>query len=256
MELGTKTKMKQLITIFIFSIASTVLFGQYDGKGDQEISRFRPGFMWYAHGWRKGDIEKMRKYDRLIFDVTYNDWVGDEGPFENHWASIGLNTNFMFDIPLTKGNTVALGVGLSHQLVFIRHNGNLVIDDSAGTTVWQPMLTNQFFKKSSFGANSFSIPLEIRFRKESWKHAKLHVGGKVGYQVNAFSKTVSEVSGNRTVVKQFGFPDEGKLLYSAHVRFGIRNWALFGSYNFNPMFENVNSTKLNHLQLGLSVSLF
>lgn len=246
---------KRYILIF-FTLLSTVSLAQYDGKGNNEISRFRPGVMWFSHGWKKAGIQKMRKYDRLVFDVTYNDWTGDRLPFQNHWASLGLNTNFMFDIPLTKGNTVALGVGLSHQLIFVRHNKTLEVNDSLGYTTLQDNLSNQLYKKSSFGSNCFSIPIELRFRNESWKHAKFHVGGKIGYQVNAFSKTVSESNGNRTLVKQFGFPDEGKLIYSAHIRLGIRNWALYGSYNFNRLFTSKLSSQLNLFQLGLSVSLF
>ena len=47
-----------------------------------------------------------------------------------------------------------------------------------------------------------------------------------------------------------------RLIYSVHARVGLRNWALYFSYNLNPIFSNQLSTQLNLVQMGLSVSLF
>lgn len=228
---------------------------QYNSKGDL-VSRFRPGVMWFYTGLRPAKPEKVRRYDRLIFDVTYNDWTGDQKPFQNHWGSIGLNTNFMFDIPITKGNTVSLGLGIAHQLLRIRHDNHLIGDDLLETTSFLAKDPTDTFIKSIFGSNSFAVPLEIRFRKESWRHFKLHLGGKIGYQLNAYNKYVSKDNNRKQISKEIGFPDENKLIYSAHVRLGLRNWALFGSYNFNTLFSNANSAQLNTIQFGLSISLF
>ncbi len=248
-----------MIKNIIFIVTCCLAFGlnaQYDGKGANEISRFRPGFMWIYTGLRPAKEERITKYDRLIFDVTYNDWIGDKDPFENHWASIGLNTNLIFDIPLTKGNKVSLGIGVSHQYMNIRHNDLVVIDEIDKTTSFTPMIQTPGFVKSVLSGNSFSIPVEIRFRNESWKHFKVHLGGKVGYQANLFSKNVANVNGHREVNKRYGFPDENKLIYSAHARIGLRNWALFASYNFNTLFSNPKSAQLNLIQMGLSISLY
>jgi hypothetical protein len=212
--------------------------------------------MWFYTGLKPAKVDKVRKYDRLIFDITYNDWVGDNDLFQNHWASIGLNTNFMFDIPLVKKNKIALGIGVAHQFTNIRHNGHLVRDNVAGTTIYAPQNPSDDFKKSVFGGNSFSIPVELRFRNEGWRHFKFHIGGKIGYQANAFSKYVSKIDGDRQISKSYGFPDNNKLLYSAHVRIGLRNWALFASYNFNTNFSNSESVQLNQVQAGLSISLY
>jgi hypothetical protein len=247
-------KMSRILIIF-FCVFSLNASAQYDSKGER-ISRFRPGFMWFNTGWRPAAPEKVRKYDRLIFDVTYNDWMGDRDLFQNNWASIGLNTNLMFDIPLAKGNKVALGIGVAHQLMKIRHDNHLIGDELSGTTTFLAKDTNDNFTKSIFGTNSFSVPIELRFRNESWKHFKFHIGGKIGYQVNAFSKYVGTVDGNKEISKRIGFPDENQLIYSAHVRLGLRNWALYGSYNFNTLFSNANSIQLNAVQFGLSISLF
>lgn len=246
-----KNSLLLLLCLISFSLAA-----QYDSKGENETSRFRPGAMWFYTGIRPAKVEKVRKYDRLIFDLTYNDWMGDEQPFQNNWSSIGLNTSLMFDIPLTKGNTVSLGIGVSHQYVNIRHDNKFIFNDSLNTSVYAPMDATQPITKSVLSGNSFSIPIEIRFRNESWRHFKVHIGGKFGYQANLFQKQVSKWNGNKTVTKNFGIPDKNDWIYSAHIRIGLRNWALFASYNFNTIFSNKNSTQLNLVQMGLSVSLF
>ena len=229
---------------------------QYDSEGEN-VTRFRPGMFWFYSGFRPAQSEKPRKYDRLIMDLTYNDWIGDRDLFKNHWASIGLNTNLIFDIPLTKKNDkVSLGIGVAHQYTTIRHDNKFVIDDIAGTTQFAEKDTNDLFFKSTLSGNSFSIPIELRFRTGGWKHFKFHIGGKIGYQANLYSRYVAKINGRREVTKQYGFPDESKLIYSAHIRFGMRNWALYASYNFNPIFSDSQSTKLNMLQMGLSISLF
>ncbi len=246
--------MRGLTGVLIALLVVVSAHAQYDSKGPIQ-SRFRPGAMWYFTGLRPALVEKPRKYDRLIFDVTYNDWVGEEGPFNNHWASMGLNTNLMFDIPLTKGNTVALGIGVAHHLTFIRHNGILAINDSTGSTTWKAANTSTF-TSGSLGGNAFSVPVELRFRKESWRHFKFHIGGRVGYQANLFSRYVTETSNGRSVNKNIGFPDYSTLIYSSHVRIGLRNWALYGSYSFNRIFTHQQSSRLHLLQMGLSISLY
>ncbi len=246
--------MRNKILIFVSLLVVSNAFGQYDSKGEIR-SRFRAGFMWYYTGLRPAKEEKVRKYDRLIFDVVYNDWNGDVKPFENHWASIGLNTNMMFDIPLTKGNTVSLGVGVAHQIMRIRHDQTFLKYDTPAKTVYSESVAGNFDRNILMG-NLFAVPIELRFRKESWRHFKFHIGGKIGYQANMYSKRVYNEGANRDVVKDYGFPDLNPLVYGAHVRIGLRNWALYASYNFNPMFKNSESTAINQLQFGLSISLY
>ncbi|MCH2223220.1 MAG: hypothetical protein MK066_00530 [Crocinitomicaceae bacterium] len=244
------------IIIVLMCLLGGFASAQYNSKVGTEGSQFRPGFMWYFTGLRPAKVDRVRKYDRLIFDITYNDWIGDRDLFQNHWASIGLNTNFMFDVPLRDGNTVALGIGVAHSFSVIRHNGNLIQDEILGTTAWTDKLPLQNYKRSTFGAHSFAMPLELRFRKESWRHFKFHIGGRIGYQTSAFNKEVEGEFQNKEINKVFGFVDNEKLIYGAHLRFGFRNWALFANYNFNKVFSNTKSVQLNQTQLGISISLF
>jgi hypothetical protein len=251
-EFDMLNKLSVLVVLYLLPL--TVL-GQYNSKGDLK-SRFRPGVMWYYTGIRPGETEKVRKYDRLIFDVTYNSWNGDLKPFSNEAISLGLNTNLMFDIPLAKGNKVALGIGFAHEFRNVRHD-NLFKSDSTSTfTFYELKDSLSTYSKSFLGGNSFSIPIELRFRNEGWKHVKFHLGARIGFQANLFNRSVNKVDGIKQIDKQIGFPDVNRLTYGIHARLGIRNWALFANYSLNPIFSKAESVQLNFLQFGLSLSLY
>jgi hypothetical protein len=248
--------MNKSVLIFLLTILSFQSFAQYDSEGIDEISRFHPGSMWFYTGLRPATPEKVRKYDRLMFDLTYNTFNGDLKPFKNRWNSIGFNTNLMFDIPITKGNTVSFGVGLAHSIFKVETDGKAFTPDTSNS--YTVLSTYQPFAEENryLVGNSFSVPLEFRFRTKGWKHFKVHIGGRVGYQANLYSKTVNHYYNGKQVFKDHTFADVNPLIYSAHIRIGMRNWALYGSYNLNSLFKNKSSVQLNLLQVGLSVSLF
>ncbi len=246
--------MKNII-LFLTSCLLTIFSnGQYDSKGPNETSRFRPGIMWHYTGINPAKLEKVHKYDRLIFDITYNDWAGDVKPFEVKPSSIGFGTNIMFDVPLKKGNTVSFGWGFNHHWTHIRHDNTFFVNLATKSTEYTVQSTPF---KSSLNFHQVSIPLEMRFHKESWRHFKVHVGGKIGYLFGMNENTrLENPSGKKTVIKEYNFQDNNPLQYSAHIRLGLRNYALFGEYNFSPLFTNSKSTQVNVFRLGLSISLF
>lgn len=247
--------MRSILIGIILIISTSLANAQFNGEKDT-MSRYRPGLMWFFSGFSAPKQGKLRKYDRLIVDLVYNDWMGDRKLFQNTWESIGVNTSLMFDIPLVEGNKMSLGVGLSYQLMNIRHDNNLIRVDSTETTQWLNKQPTDNFAKNKLVGNSFAIPVEFRFRTKGWRHFKFHVGGKIGIMANLYSKSVVGKGQNRIVTKNHNFFDKQRLLYSVHARVGIRNWAFFASYNFNPIFKNKQSIRLNHWQFGLSISLF
>ena len=213
--------------------------------------------MWNFTGLRPAEAGKAQKYDRLVFDLTYNDWFGDLKTFKNRWSSIGLNTNMLFDIPLNSSNTISFGTGIKHTLFRTENLANLFSADPTNTyTVISNAPSAVDVKRRLLCGNAFGIPLEMRFRTQNWKHVKFHVGGTISYQLNVYAKSVLSGPDGRQVVKDFNFADVNRLALSAHLRVGIRNWGLFASYGINPMFTNRSSAKLHLVQLGLSTSLF
>ena len=180
--------LKSFFLFISFLLLSNFSNAQYDSQGPDLISRFKPGGMWYFTGFRPAIPEKVRKYDRLIFDLTHNEWNGDLSPIQSRWTTIGLNTNLLFDIPLSKGNTVSIGTGLTYSMFKMRNDELIFTQDTSGrytTLVQQPIVDFQPTKRY-LGGNSFSVPLELRFRTKGWKHFKVHLGGRIGYQLNFY----------------------------------------------------------------------
>ena len=161
----------------------------------------------------------------------------------------------MADKPLTKGNTVSFGYDIAYHRTKVSYIGNINWNSQSDSTGFSNSLPFAPQKRSLI-YNTVSIPLEIRFRKESWKHLKLHLGGTVGYGFGLHQKTRFEQSNGHTTSRRYTSDDFNALQYGVHVRVGIRNWSLFGAYNLNPLFASSKSVKLNVLKLGLSISLF
>ncbi len=244
------------IFLFLTLVISINSIGQQISEDSAHLSRFRPGAMWFYTGLRPAKLEKARKYDRVIFDLTYSIFNGDLKVFKNKWNSIGINTSLIREFPISKGNTISFGTGLTHSLFRVETTGHLFAPDSSNTFTTHSEIQTFAPETRFLIGNSFSIPLEFRFRTKAWKHIKFHVGGRVGYQANIYSKVISEDKNGKYVAKDYSFADINRWVYSAHMRFGFRNWAIYGSYNLNTLFSNKASTQLNLLQLGISISLF
>jgi hypothetical protein len=244
---------KKLFLFYFVSFLFSSLFSQENNL----VSRYRPGVMWFFTGIKPAKLEKVRKYDRLILDVVYNDWSGKKlKPFKNNIGSIGFNTSLMFDIPLVPKNKVAFGIGLSYCFYKINHNDFFVRNSDSSITSIVKDVSQYGIEKSIFKIHSIALPLELRFRGENYKHFKVNVGAKISYQFLATSVLSSKKENITSKQKMLGFYDLNPLNVSAHIRFGIRNWALFGAYNFLPYFKSKQSIQMNGFQFGLSISMF
>lgn len=239
---------------FLFILFSFQL--KANNENDSLKSRFRPGFMWYYDGIKKEKDGQPRKYGRVIFDLTYSTFNGEIKSFSNNPLSIGLNTNVLFDIPLNQKGTFGLGLGFCHALTNVRHDNSLFYDKTTQTSVYQTKDELDAYKKSTLSGNSFSIPVELRFKTKNWNHFKFHLGGKFGYQANLFNKFVVKNDSDYSKIKNYFSRDINSWIYSIYSRIGFRTWSLYGSYSFNTIFKNPNSTKVNLIQLGISLSLF
>jgi hypothetical protein len=245
------SKNRTLIVCLI--LTSFISFGQEK----ELITRYRPGVMWFLTGVRPAKLEKVRKYDRLIFDITYNDWIGKQSkPFKNKPTSIGLNVSTMFDVPLVIKNTIAFAWGINYNLFRVDFHDLFFRNSDSNYTSIVKKIEQYGIEKSIFKVHSLAIPLELRFRGKNWKHMKFHVGTKLAYQFMGTTVLSNKIKGITSKQKIIGFYDLNPLQISTHIRFGIRNWAFFANYNLFPFFKSKQSYQINGLQFGLSVSLY
>lgn len=236
-----------LILILIFPL---VLFGQKEYDTEIE-SNSRPGIFYYLT-WKTSNKPKPRKYDRFIFDIYYSGAISSENIATKTAINLGFSTNFMNEFALNKKNTVSIGTGIGLSTTKVNLRSNLLLGHD-NSIVSFPSSTSDY-KKNSLNGFNINIPVELRFRTKGWGHYKIHVGGRIGYQVKLSEKYFFEDSDRnyKTSLKSAA----ENYSYSVHTRIGIRNYSIYASYNLNPLFKHHESPKMNWFQLGCSISLF
>lgn len=248
--------MRYLLAFVSVLVLCGGLKAQYLEEEQGLVSRHRPGAMWFYSGFSNYDTTKLRKYDRLVVDVLYNDWQGDLSPLNSPWSSIGFNVNLMFDVPFTKANTVGLGWGVAFSHYNNRTKVGFNSNYTEGSTSTYSLDLQQEIVWSKFNANYIEIPLELRFRTRGYQHFKFFVGGKIGYQLNAYTKTKENIEEKNYKFKNYNFPDRNPLRYGLTARVGIRNWSVYAAYHFSDLFTHENSVKLSPITAGISIALF
>lgn len=254
-----RNQFKKIIFLFVCLASVSFSYGQDNYSDTNLISRFRPGFMWFFTGVNPAEAEKVRKYDRLMVGIHSNQLMGDSlKPYQkNAGASIGFFTQFAADIPLVKQNKMSFGIGLGYKFTSVRLNGSLIRESDTKSTRYIN-LENPDFSKTVFKVHELYVPLELRFRTGKWKHVKFHIGGRVGWQFSAKTKEFLKytMDNTNTTITKKGFYDLNPLQLAGTARIGIRNWAIYGSYQFLPYFKHAQSTQLNGFELGIALSLF
>jgi len=232
-----------------------ILWNSLEAQQDPDlISRHRPGILWYFTGMRPLKDADNRKYDRLIVDVTYNDWLGAVSPFENRWNSIGINTNFMFDVRSKKYQSLSFGWGFAYAFSNVSTNRKL-IEANSNVVILANKSTLDSYNHNAIQAHRFYIPLELRFASKKWNRIKFIIGANVGIQPFLNQVFLTKSEGEKEYFTK-ELSDRSLLSYGVHFRAGTRGLALFGSYQFNSLFKSRESVKLHPFQFGLSISLF
>ena len=235
-----------------FSLLSVLTcFSQEKENPTQE--KHNPGLFWYVHGWKHKKNNHLPKYDRLVFDLTYNDFSGDASPLSQGFNSIGITTNMIFDIPMNKKNTISFGTGWGFKFAHIEMKDKFVANHG-GVVLLVPKTSEDTYSQNKLVSSNAFIPLEFRFRTKGWQHFKFHIGGKLGFQTGLLSKKLDENEVHTS--KSYHGHLVNRFTYSLHSRIGFRNYAFFASYNFNSLFKNKKSVDIKWLQVGLSLSLF
>ena len=225
---------------------------QAQKNDSQLISRQRPGLFWYFDGLRPTKSSDNHKFDRLIFDLTYSDWLGDLKPFQNRWNSIGFNTNFMKDIKFKELRFFSLGMGVGYGFSTISSDQRFM--DNKPIVEMINLEKSGVFDYATIHAHRFYVPFELRFYTKNWNRFKFVIGGSAGLYTG-FNQSLIGRDGLKKEKSNLK-PNVPVLNYGIHCRFGLRNIAFFGSYQINSLFRERGNPNIHPLQLGLSLSLF
>lgn len=245
-----RTHLLKIVSVFLFMTCFSPLFAQ---KKDTLIAtKIRPGIMWFYTGLKPSNGVWLPRYDRFMVDIKYNDLVNPQAikMFNTNWKSIGFNTQFVFDIPMNRYNTSGFGIGFGYQFSKFVHNRILFSSSDGLYDFTDALLIN--FDKSILRTHTFFVPVEFRFRTKGWQHFKVHIGSNIGYRYGNNKLYV----GSTTTRTRTGKMSNFEWLYlDAHIRMGIRNFAIIASTDLLPIFKKTD-VKQVPVSLGVTVSLF
>lgn len=239
-------KRNLFVGLLLFSLFCNTSFSQE--RDSLLASKYRPGIFGFFTGWKLSNRPWIARHDRFVLDIKYCDLatLPKLKAFNNKWNSVGVNVQFMADIPMSNSGTVAFGIGLGYGFDKFVHNTDL--KESEANNYYFSDITS--FDKSILRTHTFMVPVEFRFRTKGRKHFKFHLGSSVGYRFGN-NKDYTSQSTLRTKTKTM---NNFEWLYlDVHARMGMRNWAIFVSANMLPI---LRKTKIYPVNIGISISLF
>lgn len=228
------------------------LLSQYLESQEKLVSRSRPGAAWYISS-RPSKPGHLRKYDRLMVDITQNNFHGEDLPFFNDQPSLGVNVALMHQKILSKGNTFSLAIGLGYSHFNYKSFKGVKSNLQDGYTNFYNDSINDWNKLKM---NYIKIPFEMRFRTKGYKHFKVIMGAEIAYALNTVHVAKRREPEMVSIYKQYTFADSHPWRLGATFRVGFRNVALFGAYYFTPVFTNSESVQIYPFSLGITFSLF
>lgn len=240
-----------LLLLIVFSLPQLGISQQQEDNNLQKRTEFIPGIFWNFTGLNLPKRSWSPKYNRFIIDVKYHD-LATTNPtkiFNTDWKSIGFNTQFIFDIPWNKSNTVGLGIGIGYE--FGKYYHQLAIKNTMNIYDFINEASSQVNKRI-LRTHTFFIPIEMRFRTKGYRHFKFHIGSNIGYR---FGNEKVNVGNETSRIKTGGMDNFEWLMLDLHARIGIRNWGIIVSTNMLPIFRKT-SVKTYPISLGISISLF
>jgi hypothetical protein len=191
--------------------------------------------------------------DFLVVELGYVGLTGTGAGNLDTKFNRTLNVALMYDIPLTGSNfSLAPGLGIGNDN-YIFNNMTL---DITNTTAPSRTATDAY-KKSKLATTYLEIPLELRFRQvpdNANKGFKAALGLKVGYLLNAHTRTVGNLTGFKVIEKESSKYWFNTFRFAGTARIGYGNWALFGTYALNGLFKDNNTYAVNAYSFGISVS--
>lgn len=217
------------------------------------------------------NVTRAKSSDRIVFDLTHDNWIGAPDSVKTNWYSRGFAANLFFDKRLGQSPiSVAIGAGVSCQNVF--HN-SFISTDSVGTelkTVFNPIPESINYKKNKLATTYLDVPFELRLHtnpKSPSRSFKLAIGAKVGLLINEHTKYkgdnvfgtygITGANPPEVKIKTYNTPNINKFRYGVTARIGYGNINLFGFYSLSPLFQADKAvTTINPFSVGISFNSF
>ena len=108
-------------------------------------------------------------------------------------------------------------------------------------------------KKNKLVASYLTVPLLIEFNTSSNPRKTVHLAAGVigGLRVGSHLKLVKEEGNKESKSKSYDDFNLNPFRYDATVRFGFRDFTIFGSYNMAGLFKDNKGPEIYPLTLGI-----
>lgn len=166
--------------------------------------------------------------------------------------SVAVNFNIMdYELKLFKRNIMLVtGLGLTYNNYRFKSDSYLASNTSQVTPV---TATGVNLKKNKLVASYLTVPLLIEFNTSSNPRKTVHLAAGVigGLRVGSHLKLVKEEGNKESKSKSYDDFNLNPFRYDATVRFGFRDFTIFGSYNMAGLFKDNKGPEIYPLTLGI-----
>lgn len=195
-----------------------------------------------------------RSRDFLVVSFSYDAWAGKPDSVKTGFNR-GFNIALMYDFPIKQSHfSLAAGLGISTSGIFLQDHRLNMAD---GTTNRPQFIKDGSPRKYKVATTYLELPIEFRFRSvpdNANKGFKAAIGAKVGNLLNAHTKWKSTLGGEKNIVKEQNKRFFNTWRFAATARVGYGNFALFGTYNFNPLFKDEGAYDIRPYSIGIAIS--
>ncbi len=186
--------------------------------------------------------------DQLYVNLTYNILSDQPDGVNASKVSYGVGFGYIKDIPLNKGNTFALGIGLGYNYDF--YNQSLIINEGVFTT-------NTDATSKKLKTYNLEFPIQLRWRTSdaiSYSFWRVYFGAKVVYNLN--NKLTFSLDGQEFEYKQID--SYNRLQTGLELSVGYGTFSFYTYYGLSPMFkdENFDAQTLDTKVLKLGVIFY
>jgi len=198
--------------------------------------------------------------DRIVLSYSFDNWIYDRDAIDSlktKWNSWGFSLYYMYDLPLGKSR-FSVAPGLGFRASWVKNNSYL--DDSVDSigTFFRPLDTLDY-KRNSFAASYFDIPIELRYRSKpnsKNKSFKLAVGIVGGVQMSNHTSTKAEdvISGDTKITRVKRWEDFTKFHFGPTFRIGYGAVNLFAYYSVTNFFKKDSGPDVHPFSAGFSIN--
>lgn len=193
--------------------------------------------------------------DFLMIQFGYDGWGGAPDSVKTGFNR-AFNIALMYDFPFKKSKlSVAAGLGISSSGVFLKDH---IIPMEDPNVKEAKFVRSSTYKKYKVATTYLELPIELRYRSvpdNANKGFKAAVGVKVGTLMNAHIKGKNTINGDKNIVKEQTKRFFNPWRFAATARVGYGNFAVFGTYNLNPLFkDNSQFDDIRPYQIGICLS--